>query len=132
DGKYAYPLGSTSNTHTAHPELASTVIQYPAEVNGSLNQQLTEQGLADVLKENRPGLYQVLFEQEPGDSYVKRGIQEMPLPELAFLSKALQLDLTGIFTRIMTGQVSDEQINTFLKREATMGTVLYQPSFPFK
>ena len=108
------------------------MVQYPAEVDGSLNQQLTEQGLADVLKEDHPGLYQVLFEQEPGGNYVKRGIQEMPLPELAFLSKALQLDLTGIFTRIVTGQVSDEQINAFLKREATMGTALYQPSFPFK
>ena len=132
DGKYAYPLGSTSNIHAAHPELGPTVVQYPAEVDGSLNQQLTEQGLANVLEEDHPGLYQVLFEQEPGGNYVKRGIQEMPLPELAFLSKALQLDLTGIFTRIVTGQVNDEQINAFLKREATMGTALYQPSFPFK
>ena len=56
----------------------------------------------------------------------------MPIPELAFLSKVLQLDLMVIFTRIITVQVSDEKINTFLKREATMGTVLYQPSFPFK
>lgn len=133
DGKYAYPLGATSNIHDQdHADLGPTVVQYPAAVNGPYNQELTERGLTDVLKEERPGLYQVIFEQLAPDNYVKRRVQEIPLTELAFLSKALRLDLTALFTRIVTGQVNADQINDFLKREETAGTALYQPSFPFK
>lgn len=133
DGKYAYQLGATSNIHdAAHADLGPEVVQFPAEVSNSLNQDLAEQGLADVLRQERPGLYQVIFEQTKAGAYEKRGVQELPLPEVAFLSKALQLDLTALFTRIVTGQVNAEQINAFLKHESTAGTALYKPSFPFK
>lgn len=133
DGKYAYPLGAITNLLSADElNYKSTAIRFPAELNTADNQRLSEQSLSAIMDQDQPGLYQVIFEKKGEGSYVQHGVQPLPLPEIAFLSKALGLDLTAIYTRIVTGKAGSEEINDFLKREGNGGSATYRACFPFK
>ncbi|MGM9891748.1 ATP-grasp domain-containing protein [Limosilactobacillus sp.] len=125
DGKYAYSLGPIA-TSPATP----TTLRYPADL-GPASQQLAEQGLSAIMEQNQPGLFQVIFERQ-GDDYLLREVCPLPLPTLAFLSKALGLDLTGIYTQILTGKAGADEITAFLKHEEKRGNAVYRACFPFK
>ena len=133
DGKYAYPLGAIANLLSMDQlKYESTAIRYPAELSNNDNQQLSEKSLGAIMDQKQPGLYQVIFEEKEEGQFQEHGVQPMPLPEIAFLSKALGLDLTAIYTRIMTGKAGEEEITEFLKHEGNSGSATYRACFPFK
>lgn len=129
DGKYAYPLGPIASQSTEESPLA---LRYPAELDSTVSQQLGEQGLSAIMDQDQPGLFQVVFEKDAGGQYHQQGVQPLPLPMVAFLAKTLGMDLTGLYTRILTGKAGLDEANHFLKREGKGGSAIYQPCFPFK
>ena len=133
DGKYAYPLGTITNLLSVDQlEYESTAIRYPAELDNVDNQKLNDQSMAAIAGQSGPGLYQVIFEKQASGGFKKVGVQPIPLPEIAFLAKALGLNLTAILTRILTGRAQSADINEFLKHEGPSGSATYRATFPFK
>lgn len=132
NGEYAYPLGTMTNLMSpAQMDYESTAIRYPAELPSFDYQRLSSEANDLMLEQKAPGLYQVVFEKR-GEDYQQLGVEPLPLTEVAFLSKALRLSLPAVYTRLMTGTISEEEINTFLKQEQEPGTVIYRATFPFK
>ncbi|MBB1078653.1 ATP-grasp domain-containing protein [Limosilactobacillus sp. STM2_1] len=129
DGEYAYPLGTTTNLFSPLAlKYQSTALCYPADLPANIYQRIGKQASAAVLEMEQPGLYQVIFEQVATDFKLLK-TQSLSLPEVAFLSKALHINLPGIFTRLFTDNVN---VNDLLGHEPLPGTVTYRATFPFK
>ncbi|HJA27896.1 MAG TPA: ATP-grasp domain-containing protein [Candidatus Limosilactobacillus intestinigallinarum] len=132
DGDYAYPLGTTTNLLSPEQlNYQSTAIRYPAEVPDYAFQSLSDQASKTVMDQNDPGLYQVIF-VKAGDEYRQIGVQPLPLTEVAFLSKVLQVSLPGVFTQLLTGSLASETVIDSLKQTSDPGVVTYRATFPFK
>lgn len=83
------------------------------------------------MDQDDPGLYQVIF-VKAGDEYRQIGVQPLPLTEVAFLSKVLQVSLPGVFTQLLTGSLASETVIDSLKQTSDPGVVTYRATFPFK
>lgn len=127
DGNYAYPLGTMTNLFSPIAlNYQSTALRYPADLPSSTYQNLNDQASVAVLKLEQPGLYQVIFEENDGEFNLIK-VQPLPLPEVAFLSKALHISLPGIFTQLFTGK-----FDKMLEPKPVSGIVNYRATFPFK
>ncbi|NGC77171.1 ATP-grasp domain-containing protein [Lactobacillus reuteri] len=127
DGNYAYPLGATTELFSPIAlNYQSTALRYPADLISPTYQELNDQANAAVLQMEKPGLYQVIFEQT-NDKFELLKVQPLSLPEVAFLSKALRLNLPGIFAQLYTNN-----LDTLLETKAVPGIVTYRATFPFK
>ncbi|WP_225434036.1 ATP-binding protein [Limosilactobacillus reuteri] len=127
DGNYAYPLGTMTNLFSPIAlNYQSTALRYPADLPSSTYQDLNDQASVAVLKLEQPGLYQVIFEENDGEFNLIK-VQPLPLPEVAFLSKALHISLPGIFTQLFTGK-----FDKMLEPKPVSGIVNYRATFPFK
>ena len=132
DGEYAYPLGTTTNLLSPEQlNYQSTAIRYPAEVPDYEFQTVSDQASNAVMSQDTPGLYQVIF-VKAGNEFHQVGVQPLPLPEVAFLSKILQVNLPGVFTQLLTGSKASETVIDSLKQAADPGVVTYRATFPFK
>ena len=132
EGEYAYPLGTTTNLLSPEQlNYQSTAIRYPAEVPDYEFQSVSDQASNAVMDQNAPGLYQVIF-VKAGNEFHQVGVQPLPLPEVAFLSKVLQVNLPGVFTQLLTGSTASETVIDSLKQAADPGVVTYRATFPFK
>ena len=79
------------------------------------------------MTQEKPGLYQAIFDQTTAKL---QRVQPIPLPEVAFLSKALQMNLPGLVVQL---HLKPTAVNAFLKAPAKeQQMVRYQPTFPFK
>ncbi|MDO4903002.1 MAG: ATP-grasp domain-containing protein [Limosilactobacillus sp.] len=133
DGKYAYSLGTITNQVTPDQEVYQpTEIRFPADLSTEAAQALGEESIEEIMKLTKPGLYQVFYKVTTDGQYEQLFVHEMPLPEVAFLSKAIGLDLVAIYTRILIGKAGADEINEFLKNENTADTAIYKGCFPFK
>lgn len=127
DGNYAYPLGTMTDLFSPIAlNYQSTALRYPADLPSSTYQNLNDQASVAVLKLEQPGLYQVIFEENDGEFNLIK-VQPLPLPEVAFLSKALHISLPGIFTQLFTGK-----FDKMLEPKPVSGIVNYRATFPFK
>ena len=127
DGNYAYPLGTMTDIFSPIAlNYQSTALRYPADLPSSTYQNLNDQASVAVLKLEQPGLYQVIFEENDGEFNLIK-VQPLPLPEVAFLSKALHISLPGIFTQLFTGK-----FDKMLEPKPVSGIVNYRATFPFK
>lgn len=132
DGEFAYPLGTMTNLLSpAQMDYESSTLRYPAALASYDYQQLSSEANSLISEQKQPGLYQVVFECK-GDHYQQIGVQPLPLTEVAFLSKVLQLNLPAIFTQLLTGTLQEGDINAFLKQEQEPRTAVYRATFPFK
>lgn len=132
DGDYAYPLGTMTNLLSPEQlNYQSTALRYPAEVPNYLFQKVSDEASDTVMKQDHPGLYQVIF-VATDDEYHQLGIQPLPLPEVAFLSKVLQISLPGVYTQLLTGNMAAGAVMDSLKQAADPGVVTYRATFPFK
>lgn len=132
EGEYAYPLGTTTNLLSPEQlNYQSTAIRYPAEVPDYEFQSVSDQASNAVMDQNAPGLYQIIF-VKAGNEFHQVRVQPLPLPEVAFLSKVLQVNLPGVFTQLLTGSTASETVIDSLKQAADPGVVTYRATFPFK
>ena len=133
DGEYAYPLGTTTSLQSPEQlNYHSTALRYPAEVPEYEFQTVSDQASESVMKQRRPGLYQVIFAKATNSGYQQVGTQSLPLTEVAFLSKVLQISLPAILTRIITGDLSTDEMVQALRKATDPGVVTYRATFPFK
>lgn len=131
DGKYVYPLGTMTNLLSpVKLKYESTAIRYPAELPNYDYQRLGKEASLMVTKQDRPGLYQVIYSCQGDNHYHQVGIQPLPLTETAFLSKVLNISLPAIYTQLLTG--TSDQVDYFLKQERDPGVVTYRATFPFQ
>lgn len=103
-------------------------LQLPAAVNDVELKKMQATAREVVEQQSNPGFYQVIFEQD-GLEYKALTVQSISLPEVAFLSKSLGINLPALLGKI----VSDQDFN-LADTEITQpkGTVTYRATFPFE
>lgn len=132
DGEYAYPLGTVTNLLSPEQlNYQSTALRYPAEIADYAFQKLNDTASDEVMKQDQLGLYQVVF-AVAGDEYHQIGVQPLPLPEIAFLSKVLQINLPGVYVQLLTGTLTTAKMMDSLNQATDPGVVTYRATFPFR
>lgn len=129
DGENEKFLASTAALQSAtNFDYEMINLQLPAAVNDVELKKMQATAREVVEQQSNPGFYQVIFEQD-GLEYKALTVQSISLPEVAFLSKSLGINLPAILGKI----VSDQDFN-LADTEITQpkGTVTYRATFPFE
>lgn len=124
DGKNAYSLGITTALLAEDEPLSW---QYPANLPEHQLQEFGQKADEVMTKLTKPGLYQVGL---TADGQEITSAQAIPLPEVAFLSKVLHVNLPGVFARLFTGDFTG--MSDDFKISPVAGTAICRPTFPFK
>ncbi|MBB1063322.1 ATP-binding protein [Limosilactobacillus fastidiosus] len=129
DGNTAKFLASTAALQSAiNLDYAMVNLRLPAKISHTELIQLQNKAQKVIEQQTNPGFYQVVFEQQ-GMEYKALTIQSVSLPEVAFLSKSLGINLPALLGQV----VSDENFNLAnVEIPQPGGTVVYRASFPFK
>ncbi|EEJ41040.1 ATP-grasp domain-containing protein [Limosilactobacillus vaginalis] len=129
DGENEKFLASTAALQSAtNFDYEMINLQLPAAVNDVELKKMQATAREVVEQQSNPGFYQVIFEQD-GLEYKALTVQSISLPEVAFLSKSLGINLPALLGKI----VSDQDFN-LADTEITQpkGTVTYRATFPFE
>lgn len=129
DGENEKFLASTAALQSAtNFDYEMINLQLPAAVNDVELKKMKATAREVVEQQSNPGFYQVIFEQD-GLEYKALTVQSISLPEVAFLSKSLGINLPALLGKI----VSDQDSN-LADTEITQpkGTVTYRATFPFE
>lgn len=129
DGENEKFLASTAALQSAtNFDYEMINLQLPAAVNDVELKKMQATAREVVEQQSNPGFYQVIFEQD-GLEYKALTVQSISLPEVAFLSKSLGINLPALLGKI----VSDQDFN-LADTEITQpkGTVTYRAIFPFE
>lgn len=129
DGENEKFLASTAALQSAtNFDYEMINLQLPAAVNDVELKKMQATAREVVEQQLNPGFYQVIFEQD-GLEYKALTVQSISLPEVAFLSKSLGINLPALLGKI----VSDQDFN-LADTEITQpkGTVTYRATFPFE
>ena len=129
DGENEKFLASTAALQSAtNFDYEMINLQLPAVVNDVELKKMQATAREVVEQQSNPGFYQVIFEQD-GLEYKALTVQSISLPEVAFLSKSLGINLPALLGKI----VSDQDFN-LADTEITQpkGTVTYRATFPFE
>ena len=129
DGENEKFLASTAALQSAtNFDYEMINLQLPAAVNDVELKKMKATAREVVEQQSNPGFYQVIFEQD-GLEYKALTVQSISLPEVAFLSKSLGINLPALLGKI----VSDQDFN-LADTEITQpkGTVTYRATFPFE
>lgn len=129
DGENEKFLASTAALQSAtNFDYEMINLQLPATVNDVELKKMKATAREVVEQQSNPGFYQVIFEQD-GLEYKALTVQSISLPEVAFLSKSLGINLPALLGKI----VSDQDSN-LADTEITQpkGTVTYRATFPFE
>lgn len=129
DGENEKFLASTAALQSAtNFDYEMINLQLPAAVNDVELKKMQATAREVVEQQSNPDFYQVIFEQD-GLEYKALTVQSISLPEVAFLSKSLGINLPALLGKI----VSDQDFN-FADTEITQpkGTVTYRATFPFE
>lgn len=129
DGENEKFLASTAALQSAtNFDYEMINLQLPAAVNDVELKKMQATAREVVEQQSNPGFYQVIFEQD-GLEYKSLTVQSISLPEVAFLSKSLGINLPALLGKI----VSDQDFN-LADTEITQpkGTVTYRATFPFE
>lgn len=129
DGENEKFLASTAALQSAtNFDYEMINLQLPAAVNDVELKKMQATAREVVEQQSNPGFYQVIFEQD-GLEYKALTVQSISLPEVAFLSKSLGINLPALLGKI----VSDQDSN-LADTEITQpkGTVTYRATFPFE
>ena len=129
DGENEKFLASTAALQSAtNFDYEMINLQLPAAVNDVELKKMQATAREVVEQQSNPGFYQVIFEQD-GLEYKALTVQSISLPEVAFLSKSLGINLPALLGKI----VSDQDFN-LADTEITQpkGTVTYRATIPFE
>lgn len=129
DGENEKFLASTAALQSAtNFDYEMINLHLPAAVNDVELKKMQATAREVVEQQSNPGFYQVIFEQD-GLEYKALTVQSISLPEVAFLSKSLGINLPALLGKI----VSDQDFN-LADTEITQpkGTVTYRATFPFE
>lgn len=129
DGENEKFLASTAALQSAtNFDYEMINLQLPAAANDVELKKMQATAREVVEQQSNPGFYQVIFEQD-GLEYKALTVQSISLPEVAFLSKSLGINLPALLGKI----VSDQDFN-LADTEITQpkGTVTYRATFPFE
>lgn len=129
DGENEKFLASTAALQSAtNFDYEMINLQLPAAVNDVELKKMQATAREVVEQQSNPGFYQVIFERD-GLEYKALTVQSISLPEVAFLSKSLGINLPALLGKI----VSDQDFN-LADTEITQpkGTVTYRATFPFE
>lgn len=129
DGENEKFLASTAALQSAtNFDYEMINLQLPAAVKDVELKKMQATAREVVEQQSNPGFYQVIFEQD-GLEYKALTVQSISLPEVAFLSKSLGINLPALLGKI----VSDQDFN-LADTEITQpkGTVTYRATFPFE
>lgn len=129
DGENEKFLASTAALQSAtNFDYEMINLQLPAAVNDVELKKMQATAREVVEQQSNPGFYQVIFEQD-GLEYKALTVQSISLPEVAFLSKSLGINLPALLGKI----VSDQDFN-LADTEITQpkGSVTYRATFPFE
>lgn len=127
DGKNEKFLASTAALQSATDfDYEMVNLQLPAAIKDEELKKMQATACEVVEQQSKPGFYQVIFEQD-GLEYKALTVQSISLPEVAFLSKSLGINLPALLGRV----VSDQSFN-LADTEITQptGTVTYRATFP--
>lgn len=127
DGKNEKFLASTAALQSAtNFDYEMVNLQLPAAIKDEELKKMQATACEVVEQQSKPGFYQVIFEQD-GLEYKALTVQSISLPEVAFLSKSLGINLPVLLGRV----VSDQSFN-LADTEITQptGTVTYRATFP--
>lgn len=127
DGKNEKFLASTAALQSAtNFDYEMVNLQLPATIKDEELKKMQATACEVVEQQSKPGFYQVIFEQD-GLEYKALTVQSISLPEVAFLSKSLGINLPALLGRV----VSDQSFN-LADTEITQptGTVTYRATFP--
>lgn len=127
DGKNEKFLASTAALQSAtNFDYEMVNLQLPAAIKDEELKKMQATACEVVEQQSKPGFYQVIFEQD-GLEYKALTVQSISLPEVAFLSKSLGINLPALQGRV----VSDQSFN-LADTEITQptGTVTYRATFP--
>lgn len=129
DGENEKFLASTAALQSAtNFDYEMINLQLPAAINDVELKKMQTTAREVVEQQSNPGFYQVIFEQD-GLGYKALTVQSISLPEVAFLSKSLGINLPALLGKI----VSDQDFS-LVDTEITQpkGTVTYRATFPFE
>ncbi|MCR5525704.1 MAG: ATP-grasp domain-containing protein [Lactobacillus sp.] len=127
DGKNEKFLASTAALQSAtNFDYEMVNLQLLAAIKDEELKKMQATACEVVEQQSKPGFYQVIFEQD-GLEYKALTVQSISLPEVAFLSKSLGINLPALLGRV----VSDQSFN-LADTEITQptGTVTYRATFP--
>lgn len=129
DGDHAKFLSSSAALQSAMKfDYEMINLRLPAELRPDELETMSQQAAQVVEQQDEPGFYQVIFEKQ-GLVYKALTIQAITLPEVAFLSKALGVNLPALLGKV----VSVPEFNlTDFEVPQLHGTVIYRATFPFE
>jgi carbamoyl-phosphate synthase large subunit len=129
DGNHAKFLASTAALQSATKlDYEMINLRLPAEISGDELKNLQDKAREVVEQQTTAGFYQVVFEQQ-GLEFKALTIQSTSLPEVAFLSKSLGINLPALLGRIVSG---DEECLNKVDIPQSQGTAIYRATFPFE
>lgn len=132
DGQRLYQLAITADYQSPLNLSYQGTHQYlPVELTAPEQNQVER--LVDKCRDliDKPGMYQLVLSVHQDGTLEREGLLPLPLPDIAFLSKVLAIDLPGLYCQIATNRLDDEQIEQVQNPRQVVRAV-YQAQFPFK
>lgn len=131
DGTNIYPLGISSYLIQSQSGFGEpTAAVFPAAIDNRAQTEILSNGADRIAQQTEPGIYQTLFVKT--DRLHVEQTRVIPLTEIAFLSKVLNLNLVKIAVQLQQKKLSDEQLQQLTKTTPTHQTTAYAATFPFK
>lgn len=135
DGQYSYQLGITAALQANHQISYRPVAKrYPTNLSPEEIAAVNRLGEEQVKTLERPGLYQVLVQQQPHHEFKIKLCRPLPVTDMAFLTKALHLNLTAIATRLALQRFSGKLLTSSIKNDGDQPqqAAYYRALFPFR
>lgn len=130
DGENVWPLGITSYLIQSQSGFGEpTAMVFPANMEESDQSEIEMQGTEHISGQNQPGIYQTLF-VKTNRIHVEQ-TRVVPLTEIAFLSKALNIDLVKIAINLADNTLDEQTISRLTGLHPDQ-TAAFAATFPFK
>lgn len=135
DGQYSYQLGITAALQANHQISYRPVAKrYPTNLSPEDIAAVNRLGEEQLKLLEHPGLYQVLIQQLPHHEFKIRLCRPLPVTDVAFLTKALHLNLTAIAGRLTLHRFSGKLLTTSVQKDdkQPQQAAYYRALFPFR
>lgn len=126
DGQQAHLIASTNDLLSATDfNYQSTQLRTPAEIDSAELTRLIQTSTEIITSREQVGFYQIVFEQV-GEQFQSLVVQSIPLPELAFLSKATWVNWPAQLISLLVDPTAK------LNLAEENHPAIYRATFPFK
>lgn len=126
DGQQAHLIASTNDLLSATDfNYQSTQLRTPAEIDSAELTRLIQTSTEIITSREQVGFYQIVFEQV-GEQFQSLVVQSIPLPELAFLSKATGVNWPAQLISLLVDPTAK------LNLAEENHPAIYRATFPFK